>query len=64
MKYALGAIGLAAAVVIAALSLAPQRAAAIPKYTEQTGKPCGFCHTKVPDLNDQGRAFQNNGRRL
>jgi hypothetical protein len=64
MKYILGAIGFASALIVAALSLGPQRAAATPKYSQDTGKPCGFCHTTPPKLNDQGKAFQANGHQL
>jgi hypothetical protein len=39
-------------------------AQASPKFTQETGKACNFCHTKPPALNDQGLKFKANGNRL
>lgn len=46
------------------VTLAPRQAAATPQFTQQTGKPCGFCHTQPPTLNDQGKAFKAKGNKL
>jgi hypothetical protein len=57
----------AAAVVLLAGALTTfgsRQAAASPKYAQETGKGCPFCHAKVPELNDQGKAFKANGHKL
>ena len=53
----------AAAVAIfgAALTFAPQHAAAMPAYAQQTGKACGSCHVSKSGggaLTGAGKAFQ------
>jgi len=48
----------------AATTMAPNPAVATPAFTQQTGKPCGFCHTSPPGLNDQGNKFKANGNKL
>jgi hypothetical protein len=57
----------AAAVVLIAGALATmgtKEAAASPKFTQDTGKACNFCHSKPPELNDQGKAFKAKGNKL
>ena len=49
---------------VATLTFAPRQAAAKPEFAQQTGKPCGFCHTTPPTLNDQGKAFKAKGFKL
>ena len=34
------------------------------KFAQQTGQPCGYCHSKPPALNDQGKKFKANGNKL
>ncbi len=60
------AAGAAAVVLIAGAltTLGSREAAATPKYTQETGKACNFCHTKPPELNDQGKKFKANGHKL
>jgi hypothetical protein len=45
----------------ATMTMAPRAAVATPAFAQQTGKPCGFCHTKTPELNDEGKKFKANG---
>jgi hypothetical protein len=45
-------------------TMGSREAAANPKFTQETGKACPFCHTKPPELNDQGKAFKANGNKL
>jgi mono/diheme cytochrome c family protein len=45
----------------AALTFAPQHAAATPAYAQQTGKACGSCHVSKSGggaLTKAGKAFQ------
>ena len=60
------AAGAAAVVLIAGAitTMSARQAAATPKFTQDTGKPCTFCHTKPPELNDQGKKFKENGNKL
>jgi len=55
---------LGAVVVLGVVALTSGRVVATPAYTQQTGKPCNYCHTTPPDLNDQGKKFQANGHKL
>ena len=48
----------------AAMTMAPRAAVATPSFTQQTGKPCGFCHSRTPELNDEGKKFKANGNKL
>jgi len=48
----------------ATMTIASGSADATPAFMQQTGKPCGFCHTKPPELNDQGDKFKANGNKL
>ena len=52
---------LAAGPIALALMFPMPNAEANPKFARQTGRPCNFCHTGVPRLNDTGLAFKNNG---
>ncbi len=56
--------GAAALLVAGALTLAPEKAQASATFAQQTGKPCAFCHTAPPALNDQGKKFKANGNKL
>ena len=56
-----GAVAVALASVIA---FAPREAKANPGFAQATGKPCGFCHSKPPELNAQGKKFKANGNKL
>ena len=49
--------------LLAALSLAPRPAMALPSYARQTGMPCAQCHTSAfgPQLTPFGRQFKLNG---
>ena len=61
------AVGAAAVVLLAGAltTIGSRQAAATPKYMQDTGKPCGFCHTaKPPELNDEGKKFKANGNKL
>jgi hypothetical protein len=57
------AAGAAAIVVFAGLATTQQASASM-KNTQETGKPCTFCHTTAPALNDQGKKFKANGNKL
>ena len=54
----------AAALFATAMTFAPQPAAAGPAFAQQTGKPCTFCHSQAPALNEQGKAFKAKGNKL
>lgn len=57
------AAGLAVIVVVAGLATTQQASASM-KFTQETGKPCTFCHVAPPELNDQGKKFKANGFKL
>ncbi len=62
-----GTLGLAAAVIVAALTIAPKPAEALPAYASQTGKACGYCHVNPAGggkLTAAGAKFQKNGHKL
>jgi hypothetical protein len=62
-----GALCLAAAMFVAALTFAAQRAEALPAYAQQTGKACGYCHVNPAGggkLTGNGSKFQKNGHKL
>ena len=44
--------------------LTSRQAQANPKYAQETGKGCPFCHSAPPALNDNGKKFQANGHKL
>ena len=56
--------GAAAVALAAVIAFAPGEAKANPGFAQQTGKPCGFCHSKPPELNAQGKAFKAKGNKL
>lgn len=60
------AAGAAALVLVAGLAttMSTREASASMKFTQSTGKPCTFCHTTAPALNDQGKKFKANGNKL
>jgi hypothetical protein len=49
---------------IAAISVAPRQAQALPSYARQTGQSCGACHTDFPQLTPFGRRFKLGGYTL
>ncbi|HEX7965475.1 MAG TPA: cytochrome C [Gammaproteobacteria bacterium] len=53
-------LGLRLALLLAALSLAPQ-ALAVPSFARQTGLACNICHSTPPELTSFGRLFKLNG---
>ena len=62
--YAVSTAAIAGLLMAAALTLGSREAAAKPEFAQQTSKPCGFCHTQPPALNDQGKAFKAKGNKL
>ncbi|MFQ5466204.1 MAG: hypothetical protein ACE5EI_09780 [Thermodesulfobacteriota bacterium] len=46
------------------LVLLPGSARAMPFFSRQVGRGCGYCHVLVPRLNDRGRTFRANGFRF
>ena len=46
------------------LVLLPASARAMPFFSRQVGRGCGYCHVLVPRLNDRGRTFRANGFRF
>lgn len=61
LVFAVAAVAVALATGIA---FAPLEAKATPAFAKDTGKPCGFCHAKPPELNAQGKAYKANGHKL
>jgi hypothetical protein len=57
------AAGAAAIVLVAGLATTQQASASM-KNTQETGKPCTFCHTAPPALTDAGKKFKANGNKL
>jgi len=64
--FASSTVALASAALILAgtLLLSSPRAEATASDTQRTGKPCGFCHSRPPALNAQGKKYKANGRKL
>jgi hypothetical protein len=58
------AAGVAVFVLIAGFLMTASPASASPKWAQQTGKPCGFCHGTPPALNEQGKKFAAKGHKL
>ena len=61
-----GGLGIAA-LLIAAVAVAPRPAAATPAYAAQTKLGCGSCHTNPAGggaLSARGKKFQANGHKL
>jgi mono/diheme cytochrome c family protein len=64
-----GAAGLAATILIAAITLAvaPRQAEALPQYAKQTGLVCGQCHVNPKGggtLTPLGERFKAQGHKL
>jgi hypothetical protein len=60
-----GVAALAAITLVAGLTFEARDANASMKFTQQTGKPCTYCHTGAPPaLNDAGKRFKANGNKL
>jgi hypothetical protein len=58
---------MAAAAVVATITLAPHPAAAKPEFAAQTGKPCGQCHVSPGGggaLKPFGQKFKANGFKI
>jgi hypothetical protein len=56
--------GLVAATIVIALAAivaAMRPAQALPSFAQQTGQPCGTCHTDIPGLTPYGRLFKIKG---
>jgi hypothetical protein len=56
-----GGAGLVSAILLAgaALVVSPREALANPAIAQQTGQPCGQCHTsKPPELNAYGKSYK------
>jgi hypothetical protein len=67
LQMILGTAATTAATLLVAgatMTMAPRAAVATPAFAQQTGKPCGFCHSKTPELNDEGKKFKANGNKL
>ncbi len=66
VSIATAAAGAAVVVLIAGAFtvLGSRQAAATMKFTQDTGKPCTFCHTAPPELNDEGKKFKANGNKF
>jgi hypothetical protein len=59
--------GMAAAAMVATITLAPQQAAAKPEFAAQTKLPCGQCHVSPAGggaLKPFGQKFKANGFKL
>lgn len=63
-RFMLAAFAVATLVFASMLTVAPQQAKATPQFSQQTGKQCGFCHSKPPALNAQGKKFKAKGNKL
>ncbi len=63
-KVLLAGLGIVALAVASLLAVAPREATASPQFAQQTGKGCGFCHSKPPALNATGKKFKANGNKL
>ena len=64
IAYAVSTLAVGGLLVAAVVTLGTREAAANPKFAQETGKPCGFCHAAPPALNDQGKKFKANGNKL
>src|SRR5215471_3725399 len=56
-ELVVGTIVIALAAIVAAM----QPAQALPSFAQQTGQPCGTCHTDIPGLTPYGRLFKIKG---
>jgi hypothetical protein len=48
-------------IALAAIVAAMHPAQALPSFAQQTGQPCGTCHTDIPGLTPYGRLFKIKG---
>jgi hypothetical protein len=58
------AVAAVVGLLAAATTFSPRSADANPAMAQQTGKQCGFCHSKAPQLNAQGKKFKAKGNKL
>src|SRR2546425_12057807 len=58
MKFRISAVSLSYVVLVL---LFPNKSAAVPSYSRQTGLPCASCHYAPPELNAFGRQFKLEG---
>src|SRR5437764_13585735 len=58
MKFRISAVSLSYVVLVL---LFPNKSAAVPSYSRQTGLPCASCHYAPPELNAFGRKFKLEG---
>ncbi|HTT47057.1 MAG TPA: hypothetical protein VMG39_03535 [Pseudolabrys sp.] len=59
-----GAVGLAAFVLVAGALVAPRSADALPAYAQKEGKACGFCHVNPAGggpRTAKGKQYEANG---
>jgi hypothetical protein len=64
-----GTCGVAAAafLAIATMTMSSEPALALPAYAQQTGKPCGFCHSNPAGsgkLTASGEKYKAKGHKL
>jgi len=62
-----GSLGVFVAVLLidgALVFSSTRNAQATPKFAQETGKACVFCHSRPPDLNAQGKKFKAQGNKL
>jgi hypothetical protein len=59
-----GVAALAGTSLVAGLTFEARNANATMQFTQQTGKPCAYCHTVPPALNDAGKGFKAKGNKL
>ena len=65
--FILTGAGAASLLAAMAMSLTSGPAAALPAFSQQTSKPCGFCHTAPAggkELNAAGKKFKAKGNKL
>src|SRR5436305_10809886 len=58
MKFRISAVSLSYVVLVL---LSPNKSAAVPSYSRQTGLSCASCHYAPPELNAFGRKFKLEG---
>src|SRR2546426_7531157 len=58
MKFRISAVSLSYVVLVL---LFPNKSAAVPSYSRQTGLSCASCHYAPPELNAFGRKFKLEG---
>lgn len=58
---------LAAAGMLAALTVAPRSAAALPTYSQRENRPCEYCHINPAgggERNAMGKEYEDNGHKF